>query len=40
MNKIIIYTDGQENIQLEVRIEDDPVWLTQSQMGELFNTTP
>lgn len=39
MNEIIIYTDDQENIQLEVRLEEDTVWLTQAQMAELFNTT-
>jgi hypothetical protein len=27
------------NFQIEVRIEDDTVWLTQSQMAELFQTT-
>ena len=28
-----------ENVRLEVRLQDDTVWLTQQQMAELFNTT-
>ncbi|MDQ8003475.1 MAG: hypothetical protein REI64_01670 [Pedobacter sp.] len=38
-NQIIIYQspDGQTNI--EVKLENDSVWLTQSQMQELFNQT-
>lgn len=37
-NEIILYqTDTQEHI--EVRIEQDTVWLTQVQMAELFQTT-
>jgi len=28
-----------ETIHLEVRLEDDTVWLTQAQMAELFQTT-
>ena len=37
-NEIILYqTDTQEHI--EVRIEQDTVWLTQAQMAELFQTT-
>ncbi|OQA96304.1 MAG: hypothetical protein BWY22_01788 [Bacteroidetes bacterium ADurb.Bin217] len=37
-NEIIVYqTDTQENI--EVRIEQDTVWLTQAQMADLFQTS-
>jgi hypothetical protein len=37
-NEIILYqTDTQEHI--EVRIEQDTVWLTQAQMADLFQTT-
>lgn len=38
-NQIIIYqsADGQTNI--EVKLENDFVWLTQSRMQELFNQT-
>ena len=28
-----------DNVRLEVRLQDDTVWLTQQQMAELFNTT-
>lgn len=36
-NQIIIYqTDGQT--QVDVRMENDTVWLTQPQMAELFQT--
>ena len=37
--EILIYhtDDGQTNI--EVKIEDDTVWLTQQQMSELFQTS-
>ena len=35
-NEIVIYQpDG--TIRLEVRLENDTVWLTQSQISELFN---
>ncbi len=43
MNKnqgeIILY-QPDETIKLEVRLEDETVWLTQAQMAELFQTTP
>ena len=29
-----------EEVRLEVRMEDETVWLTQAQMAELFQTTP
>ena len=29
-----------EEVRLEVRMEDETVWLTQAQMAELFKTTP
>ena len=38
-NEIIIY-QPEESIKLEVRLEDETVWLTQAQMAELFKTTP
>ena len=28
-----------DEIRLEVRLEEDTVWLTQAQMAELFQTT-
>jgi hypothetical protein len=34
-NEIVLY-QPDESIQIEVRLEDDTVWLTQQQMAELF----
>lgn len=39
INEIILYQPDQ-SISLEVRLEDETVWLTQAQMAELFQTTP
>lgn len=38
-DEIIIYQPDEHSISLEVRIEEDTVWLTQAQMADLFNTT-
>lgn len=38
-DEIIIYQPDAE-VRLDVRLEDETVWLTQAQMAELFNTTP
>ena len=32
----IIFYQPDETIRIEVRMEDDTVWLTQAQMAELF----
>lgn len=37
-NEIILY-QPDETLSLDVRVEDDTVWLTQAQMSELFMTT-
>ncbi|GAB6010873.1 virulence RhuM family protein [Viscerimonas tarda] len=37
-NEIILY-QPDSSVRLEVRVEDETVWLTQSQMAELFQTT-
>ena len=40
MNKqssIIIYTTEDGSINLQVKMENETVWLTQSQMAELFD---
>ncbi len=37
--EIIIYQADNKSTMLEVRIEEDTVWLTQAQMAELFQTT-
>ena len=36
--EIVLYQPN-DNVRLEVRLQDDTVWLTQQQMAELFNTT-
>lgn len=34
--EIIIYQNPEGNIKIDVRLEDETVWLTQAQMGQLF----
>ena len=36
--EIIVY-QPEKTLQLEVRMEDETVWLTQAQMADLFETT-
>jgi hypothetical protein len=36
MDKILIYKSPDDQTQVEVKFENDTVWLTQSQIGELF----
>ncbi len=38
-NKIIIYQTEDGQTQIDVRMENETVWLTQAQMVELFQTT-
>ena len=38
-NKIIIYQSEDGHTRIDVRLENDTVWLTQAQMVELFQTT-
>ncbi|MBR5028610.1 MAG: virulence RhuM family protein [Bacteroidales bacterium] len=38
-NEIILY-QPDDKVTLEVRLDNDTVWLTQAQMAELFETTP
>ena len=38
-NNFIIYTTDDGQVDIEVRLEDENVWLTQNLMAELFNTT-
>lgn len=35
-SEIIIYQNSEGNIKIDVRIEEETVWLTQAQMGDLF----
>ena len=37
-NEIIIYQTEDGQTQIDVRMENETVWLTQAQMAELFNT--
>jgi hypothetical protein len=38
--ELVIYkTEDNTEFQIEVRVEDETVWLTQAQMAELFQTT-
>lgn len=38
-NSEIILYQPEKSIRLEVRLEDETVWLTQQQMAELFQTS-
>lgn len=38
-NEIVIYQPA-ENVQLQVRLENESVWLTQAQMAQLFQREP
>jgi hypothetical protein len=35
-SEIIIYQNSDGNIKIDVRLEDETVWLTQDQMASLF----
>ena len=36
---IVIYQSGDGHARIEVRLEDDTVWLTQADMVELFQSS-
>lgn len=36
-DEILIYQDEQGNTNIDVRIQQETVWLTQKQMAELFD---
>ncbi len=36
-NEIVLFTDGDKSIEVQVSPDRDTVWLTQKQMGELFD---
>ena len=38
-SNLVVYNSDDNTLQLEVRLEDETVWLTQQQMVELFATT-
>ena len=35
-SEIILYKNSEGNIKIDVRLEDETVWLTQAQICELF----
>jgi len=37
MNNIVVYNDGE--LELKVSVNDETIWLNQSQMSELFDTS-
>jgi hypothetical protein len=39
-SSLLLYTTQAGNIEIEVRLENETVWLTQADMAELFQTTP
>src|SRR5690606_22813075 len=39
MQEIIIFKSAEDSIEVQVKFDGETVWLTQSQMGELFNQT-
>lgn len=38
-NKILIYTDNSGLTLIDVKLEDETLWLTQTQMCDLFQTS-
>ena len=38
-NKLILYTDENGKVSVNVRFADEDVWLTQAQLAEIYNTT-
>ena len=38
--QILVYTSEDGLVKIDVRLENETVWLTQKMMGELFQTTP
>lgn len=35
-SEIIVYQNTEGNIKIDVRLQEETVWLTQAQMAELF----
>ena len=38
-NEIVIYQNKELSANIEVKVENETVWLTQAQMVELFNSS-
>ena len=39
-SELILYQTEDNRTRIEVRLENETVWLTQAQIAELFQTTP
>lgn len=39
-SEIVIYRDEDGNVSVEVRLDNDTIWLTQAQMADLFEVSP
>ena len=37
---IVVYAAPDGEVQIDVRVDRETVWLTQRQMAEVFDTTP
>ena len=38
-SEILLYTSPDGQVQLDIRMQDDTLWMTQQMMAELFQTT-
>ena len=38
-SRILLYTSPDGQVQLDIRMQDDTLWMTQQMMAELFQTT-
>lgn len=38
-NEVILYTDENGKTNISVRFADEDVWVTQTQLAEIYNTT-
>lgn len=39
-NKLILYTDDEGRVSVNVRFADEDVWLTREYLAEIYATTP
>lgn len=40
VGEIVVFTDSDGRVRVQVRLEEGSVWLSQAQMAELYGTTP
>ena len=38
-SEIVLFTDGNKNIEVQINLESETVWLTQKQIEELFEVS-